>query len=724
VAPKRKRGRPRKNTSSEQVPLSTTAPVAQPKAKPRGRGRPRKNPVVAEASVVTFAPKPKPKPKSRAKEPTRKRTAEPISVPDHLKIPTDLPTLLVDNGGWMIKYGLVFPKHTGGKNSTSVPTDSNRMSSMYNATVRPPHQLAVLAGDEITSMKNLGQLSWNHPMERGMVTDGETQLRVWARALELLGVVPTPMMNVGVAGSGRGGTSFLATLAASRRARPKEAAAPPPKAHSSGNCAFVLLEQPFVPSVISEGIDNVLFRELGVGRVAKVLSPCMAAIKYLSQSHEGVPDTWLNDETQCCLVIDSGYSATHVVPTQNGGQPVSSAIRRLNIGGKVLTNILKECVTYRQWNMMDEFHIVNDAKEQLCFVNDRFDEEISKASKTRKGMRRYDREYVLPDFASTFRGSVRLPEPLKRKHEAEEMKKIEDEMDALNEEQERAEVAEEAQQLVDDSEEAAANENAGNGSEKRPEPEPKKGKKRKRKSGKKKSVADDDDDNDAEENDSDEETDHQRLKRLKAEREAERRRREREAAEQQSLALSVERFAVPEVLFRPSDIGLGAGGVAEAVAESVAACDPHLRAAMYHNILLVGGNAKMPGYKERVEQEVRSLAPAGYDVRVFLPEEPIEYAWEGARICSNQPGFQERHSVDRATWDLMKKAGRDQHDIWSDKMQPRLHIPSAVSEPVEERKAKELPPEPARVVSQPTKSMPGNTEEVGSVTTPPERSLP
>ncbi len=32
----------------------------------------------------------------------------------------------------------------------------------------------------------------------------------------------------------------------------------------------------------------------------------------------------------------------------------------------MLTNLLKEAVTYRQWNMMDEYHIVNDAKEQVC----------------------------------------------------------------------------------------------------------------------------------------------------------------------------------------------------------------------------------------------------------------------------------------------------------------------------------------------------------------------
>lgn len=30
---------------------------------------------------------------------------------------------------------------------------------------------------------------------------------------------------------------------------------------------------------------------------------------------------------------------------------------RLNVGGKLLTNYLKEIVSYRQWNMMDEFEV-------------------------------------------------------------------------------------------------------------------------------------------------------------------------------------------------------------------------------------------------------------------------------------------------------------------------------------------------------------------------------
>ena len=107
-------------------------------------------------------------------------------------------------------------------------------------------------------------------MERGMICDGETQLRVWARTLEVLGVVPTPQI--------KGGGGFLATQGASA-AKKKLAAAAAAAAsassnastqkYSSNDCTFLLLEPPHVPSVISEGVDCILFRELGIGRVAR-----------------------------------------------------------------------------------------------------------------------------------------------------------------------------------------------------------------------------------------------------------------------------------------------------------------------------------------------------------------------------------------------------------------------------------------------------------------------
>ena len=44
---------------------------------------------------------------------------------------------------------------------------------------------------------------------------------------------------------------------------------------------------------------------------------------------------------------------------------------------------------------------------------------------------------------------------------------------------------------------------------------------------------------------------------------------------------------------------------------------PHL----FKNILLTGGNAMFPGYKERVESDVRSMAPALYEVSVTKPDQ-------------------------------------------------------------------------------------------------------
>ena len=37
--------------------------------------------------------------------------------------------------------------------------------------------------------------------------------------------------------------------------------------------------------------------------------------------------------------------------------------KRVNIGGKLLTDYLKEVVSYRQWNMMDEFKIIDQVRK-------------------------------------------------------------------------------------------------------------------------------------------------------------------------------------------------------------------------------------------------------------------------------------------------------------------------------------------------------------------------
>lgn len=46
------------------------------------------------------------------------------------------------------------------------------------------------------------------------------------------------------------------------------------------------------------------------------------------------------------LVIDAGFSFTHAVPVCDG-HVLLEGVRRINLGGKALTNYLKELVSYR-----------------------------------------------------------------------------------------------------------------------------------------------------------------------------------------------------------------------------------------------------------------------------------------------------------------------------------------------------------------------------------------
>jgi actin-related protein 6 len=57
-------------------------------------------------------------------------------------------------------------------------------------------------------------------------------------------------------------------------------------------------------------------------------------------------------------------------------EKITAYMVRLDVGGKLLTNKLKELVSYRQWNMMDETYIMNHAKETCCYVSTRFFEDL------------------------------------------------------------------------------------------------------------------------------------------------------------------------------------------------------------------------------------------------------------------------------------------------------------------------------------------------------------
>jgi actin-related protein 6 len=79
------------------------------------------------------------------------------------------------------------------------------------------------------------------------------------------------------------------------------------------------------------------------------------------------------------LVVDAGFSFTHIVPVVRGAV-ASAGVRRIDVGGKLLTNYLKELVSFRQWYMMDQTCVIERAKEQCCYVTQQWnrDWEVAK----------------------------------------------------------------------------------------------------------------------------------------------------------------------------------------------------------------------------------------------------------------------------------------------------------------------------------------------------------
>lgn len=100
----------------------------------------------------------------------------------------------------------------------------------------------------------------------------------------------------------------------------------------------------------------------------------------------------------------------------------------MDVGGKLLTNYLKELVSFRQWNMMDEFKLIDQVKEELCFVSADMVGDLKRTKVMRNGARRavettdpfglpLKRNFVLPDFQSIQRGYVKPHDEMMRDSE-------------------------------------------------------------------------------------------------------------------------------------------------------------------------------------------------------------------------------------------------------------------------------------------------------------------
>merc|ERR1712062_912926 len=107
------------------------------------------------------------------------------------------------------------------------------------------------------------------------------------------------------------------------------------------------------------------------------------------------------------------------------------------------------------------------------------------------------------------------------------------------------------------------------------------------------------------------------------------------------ITVGNERFRCPEVLFKPSFIGLEQAGIHQLTYDSIMKCDIDIRKDLYKNTVLSGGTTMFPYIEERLNAEITKLAPQGNMIKIIAPPERKYSVWIGGSILASLSTFEE-----------------------------------------------------------------------------------
>jgi actin-related protein len=109
----------------------------------------------------------------------------------------------------------------------------------------------------------------------------------------------------------------------------------------------------------------------------------------------------------------------------------------------------------------------------------------------------------------------------------------------------------------------------------------------------------------------------------------------------QVITIGAERFRCPEVLFKPNFIGLEQEGVHKLTFQSIMKCDVDIRKDLYNNVVMSGGTTMFNGVAERMQKEIKALAPDSMTIKIIAPPERKYSVWIGGSILSSLSTFEE-----------------------------------------------------------------------------------
>ena len=111
------------------------------------------------------------------------------------------------------------------------------------------------------------------------------------------------------------------------------------------------------------------------------------------------------------------------------------------------------------------------------------------------------------------------------------------------------------------------------------------------------------------------------------------------------ITIGSERFRCPETLFQPCFLEMESG-IHKVCYNSIMKCDVDIRKDLYENILLSGGNTMYPGFADRMQKEMMSIAPPTMKTptmktKIFALPQRKHLAWIGGSILASLSSFQQ-----------------------------------------------------------------------------------
>ncbi|KAL4356931.1 hypothetical protein AHAS_Ahas09G0136000 [Arachis hypogaea] len=154
--------------------------------------------------------------------------------------------------------------------------------------------------------------------------------------------------------------------------------------------SLLITEPLFTLPSIQRSLDELIFEYFNFRALYVADSPSLVHLYKASRRPNG-----LVSRAQCSLVVDCGFSFTHALPVfQNF--TLNYGVKRIDLGGKALTNYLKELVSFRSVNVMEETFLIDDVKEKLCFVSFDVPRDLRLARESGKE-NLFRGTYVIPD---------------------------------------------------------------------------------------------------------------------------------------------------------------------------------------------------------------------------------------------------------------------------------------------------------------------------------------